>query len=402
LQAVTLNMTDSLQLDAVYPLAPLESLRIAPELDGRMGSNRASGNRPQIAAETDIEAIKAWLARYADTKTTFDNYRKEAERLLLWVVCELHKPLSSLTHEDLLVYQRFLADPQPEGRWVMKKRKMSRSHHGWRPFAGPLSPSSQRQAVLILNAMFSWLVTAGYLAGNPLALSRQRQRKAKPRITRFLDEDLWLEVKRSIEQMSRETNRQREHYHRVRWLFSLFYITGIRISEVVQNTMCGFFCRKDRDGELRWWLEITGKGDKTRIIPATSELMVELDRYRREMGLHPLPIAGESTPLVLPIGGRQQAMTRSAIHQITKQVFKNTADNLKLRGPEAAGQISRLEAASAHWMRHTAGSQMAGQMDLRHVRDNLGHDSLSTTNTYLHSEDDLRHRETESVHKIGW
>jgi len=388
--------------DAIVAIAPLEAVKIAPELDGRHGLNRAINNRPQIAAETDIDAVKAWLARFVDTKTTFDSYRKEAERLLLWCVFELQKPLSSLTHEDLLVYQRFLADPQPEGRWVMKKRKMPRNDPGWRPFAGPLSPTSQRQTVLILNAMFSWLVTAGYLAGNPLALSRQRQRKAKPRITRFLEEDLWIEVKGTIERMPRETNRQREHYHRVRWLFSLFYITGIRISEVVQNTMGGFFCRKDRDAELRWWLEITGKGDKTRIIPATNELMIELGRYRREMGLNPLPIEGESVPLVLPIGGRHQAMTRSAIHQITKQVFRDTSSRLKLRGPEAASQIARLQAASAHWMRHTAGSQMAGQMDLRHVRDNLGHESLSTTNTYLHSEDDLRHRETESTHKINW
>jgi len=394
-------MTISLQLDVVYPAA-LENFCIAPKLDGRSGLNRATGNRSQIAAETDIEAIKAWLARYTDTKTTFENYRKEAERLLLWSNFELNKPVSSLTHEDLLVYQRFLADPQPEGRWVMKKRKRPRNDPGWRPFAGPLSPTSQRQAVLILNAMFSWFVTAGYLVCNPLALSRQRQRKAKPRITRFLEEDLWLEVKSTIEGMPRETPRHREHYHRVRWLFSLFYITGIRISEVVQNTMGGFFSRKDRDGELRWWLEITGKGDKTRIIPATNELMIELGRYRREMGLTPLPFENEAVPLVLPIGGRHHAMTRSAIHQITKHVFRNTSNRLKLRGPDAASQISRLEAASAHWMRHTAGSQMAGQMDLRHVRDNLGHESLSTTNTYLHSEDDQRHRETESTHKINW
>jgi hypothetical protein len=34
-------------------------------------------------------------------------------------------------------------------------------------------------------------VHAGYPAGNPLALSRQRQRGAAPRITRYLDDDLW-------------------------------------------------------------------------------------------------------------------------------------------------------------------------------------------------------------------
>ena len=60
--------------------------------------------------------MRAWLSNYADTKTTFDNYRKEAERLLLWAVVQLGKPLSSLTHEDLLVFRSFLADPQPQSR----------------------------------------------------------------------------------------------------------------------------------------------------------------------------------------------------------------------------------------------------------------------------------------------
>jgi len=61
----------------------------------------------------------------------------------------------------------------------------------WRPFAGPLSPGSERQAFVILNTLYALLVNAGYLAGNPLSLSRQRSRKAKPRATRFLEDDLW-------------------------------------------------------------------------------------------------------------------------------------------------------------------------------------------------------------------
>jgi hypothetical protein len=42
------------------------------------------------------------VARFADTKTTFDTYRKETERLLLWAVVQQGKSLSSITHEDLL------------------------------------------------------------------------------------------------------------------------------------------------------------------------------------------------------------------------------------------------------------------------------------------------------------
>jgi integrase len=38
---------------------------------------------------------------------------------------------------------------------------------------------------------------------------------------------------------------------------------------------------------------------------------------------------------------------------------------------------------------------MDGQVDLRYVRDNLGHASISTTSQYLHADDDDRHRATE-------
>lgn len=390
-------------LISVPTLAPLELLRLPDRLDGRIGINRSTLGHAQIAAQTDIDALKAWLARFIDTRTTFDSYRKESERLLLWATLELGKPLSSLTHEDLLVYQRFLVDPQPAERWVMKTgRKWSRLDPDWRPFAGPLAPTSQRQAIIILNAMFSWLVNAGYLAGNPLSLSRQRQRKAKPRITRFLDDQLWLEVKTTIETMPRETDRQREHFFRVRWLFSLLYICGLRISEVIENSMGAFFCRRDAEGEERWWLEITGKGDKTRLVPATGELMVELTRYRRENGLSPFPIPGEPTPLLLPIGGKQRQLTRSAVHLIVKEVFARTAMRIRERGAEFERLAKLVEDASAHWMRHTAGSSMADTMDLRNVRDNLGHSSISTTNTYLHTEDDQRHKETEAKHRLGW
>lgn len=394
-------MTDLVRLSAV---APLELVRLPNDLDGSTGANRAVGVRPQIAAQTDIEAIKAWLARFADTRTTFDSYRKEAERLLLWSVTELGKPFSALTHEDLLAYQRFLADPQPAERWIMKAgRKWSRFDPEWRPFAGPLSPTSQRQAIVILNTLFSWLVNAGYLAGNPLSLSRQRQRRAKPRITRFLDEELWTEVKTTIEAMPHETDREREHYFRVRWLFSLLYLCGLRISEVTANTMGGFFARRDRNGEERWWLEVTGKGDKTRMVPATNELMVELARYRRENGLPPFPLAGDPTPLLLPIGGKQRSLTRSAVHLIVKEVFERAAQRIETRGPVFLSRAQLLRSGSAHWLRHTAGSKMAdGDMDLRFVRDNLGHESISTTSKYLHSEDDQRHEATERKHRIGW
>jgi hypothetical protein len=123
---------ENLQFPALAVIEPIESIQLATYLDGSNGTNRASGNRPQIAANTDVDAIKAWIARFIGTKTTFDNYRKEAERLLLWSSVAMQKPISSLTHEDLLVFQRFLADPRPASLWIMPRgRKFARSHPDW-------------------------------------------------------------------------------------------------------------------------------------------------------------------------------------------------------------------------------------------------------------------------------
>ena len=61
--------------------------------------------------------------------------------------------------------------------------------------------------MVILNALFSWLVQAGNLAGNPLALSRQRSRKIAPRITRYLEPGLWQAVKDTIASMPQDSPR---------------------------------------------------------------------------------------------------------------------------------------------------------------------------------------------------
>ncbi|WP_370889118.1 tyrosine-type recombinase/integrase [Caballeronia sp. RCC_10] len=390
----------------------MESLVIPGDLDGATGSNRSVTGRPQIAADNDLDAIRAWLSRFVDTKTTFENYRKEAERLLLWSVVVQGKPLSSLTHEDCLRYQQFLADPQPAATWVAGGgRKHPRSDTRWRPFYGPLSASSQRQATVILNAMFSWLVQAGYLAGNPLSLSRQRTRHAAPRITRYLEPSVWQEVKDFIATMPRQTDREKAHAYRARWLFTLLYLGGLRIAEVGANTMGQFFVRRDADGALRWWLTIHGKGDKQRLVPATREMMMELSRYRQYLGLSALPSPSEDTPLVLPIGAtafneRTQTcapLTRAALHAIVKDVFARAAVRLRERDDGASARADLLEKASAHWLRHSAGSHMADRkVDLRTVRDNLGHASLTTTSIYLHVDDDRRHQETEEKHRVDW
>ncbi|WP_407973263.1 tyrosine-type recombinase/integrase (plasmid) [Burkholderia pyrrocinia] len=389
---------------------PVESLALPERLSGSDGTNRGPIETSQLSARNDLDAVRAWLSNYADTKTTFGNYRKEAERLLLWAIVQLGKPLSSLTHEDLRLFKAFLADPQPTARWVSlnddgsKGGKYPRGDARWRPFNGRLSPASQRQALVILNGMFTWLVDAGYLRGNPMALLRQRAKRSAPRVTRCLSISLWDEVKGFVEQLPQDTAVQRAYAARCRWLTTLFYLQGMRISEVAGGTMGDFSRRLSTDGREQWWLEILGKGEKERIVPASPELIAELVRYRKACGLPALPAGrAEETPLVVPFRGQVRCLSRSAIHDAIKHVFNGAAAWLRSRGQEFADRADELDRASAHWLRHTAGSHQAdGGLDLRTVRDNLGHVSLNTTSLYLHEEEDKRHRETVSRHKMGW
>jgi site-specific recombinase XerD len=251
--------------------------------------------------------------------------------------------------------------------------------------------------------MFSWLVEAGYLAGNPLSLGRRKRRVGPRQTNRFLPHEHWDEVKTTIQAMPMGTGREQAHAARCRWLFSLLYVGGLRVSEVTSGSMGGFYSQRDRAGIERWWLEVTGKGDKSRIVPATAELMAEFMAYRRANGLSALPASGENRPLVLPIIGKEKPLARSAVHEVVKGIMRATAVRLRARGSEWEAAAMQIEAASTHWLRHTAGTHMTDAgLDVKAVRDNFGHATISTTSIYVHSEDDARHDATQAAHRIGW
>lgn len=169
--------------------------------------------------------------------------------------------------------------------------------------------------------------------------------------------------------------------------------------------------KSDTTGQPSWRLNVLGKGEKQRIVTATDELMRELGEYRTGLGLTPRPVQGEGAPLLFPVkwkasGGIRvwpKPLTRSAVHQMVKEVFDAAAQRwLEAGGSEEQG--ARLKKASAHWLRHTAGSRLAAYKDvnLQQVRDTLGHSSLTTTSMYVHTEENERHADVNSAHKISW
>jgi integrase/recombinase XerD len=384
-------------------IAPLDALRVNPELDGSMGTNRAIGSANQkIAANDDLSAVRAWYMRFTNSPKTLDAYKREAERVVLWAVCYKNKPLSSLSHEDFLDYETFLQEPPSD--WI-SKTKHPRTHPDWRPFSGKLTGSSITHAMGILSNLMMWLVDAGYLQGNPLSLRRKQRMKRQKRLTRYLDPAQWEAVLRYIETMPRSSTREIDHYERSRWAFRLFYLAGMRISEVCENTMGCFERSRTRDGVMRWNLVIVGKGQKERVIPVGEDLLVALQRYRRHLELAPLPSPTETYPLVASMRNKilREAVARQAMDKIVKAVFAGAVDMLEKSQDEYDRNSALIiDHASAHWIRHTAGSHMGDAgVDLRYIRDFFGHGDLQTTSIYLHSDEQARHESITKLHKIG-
>ncbi|KVR74218.1 tyrosine-type recombinase/integrase [Burkholderia ubonensis] len=370
--------------DALLPVV------LPAALDGRDGTNRARDANRQIAADTDIEAVRLWLAEYASSPHTLRSYRKEAVRLLIWATRALGKPLSSLTREDFLLYERFLADPAED--WA--DPALPRRGGARRLFDGPLSERSRRQALGILSGLFNYLVAAGYLAGNPLALRRSRASVAarQRRIERYLDHSLWQSVLDSVETWPKNAPRERQHYERSRWLLRLLYHTALRASEAAHAKAADFFQRRGR-----WWLHVVGKGGTEGEVPVSDALMTEFARYRTFCGLPPTPAPDEITPAVMSIAGdTARHLTPTAIYLIAKEVFRRSADMLEATNPVGAATLRR---ASTHWLRHSAASHQADAgTDIRFIQKNLRHASIETTGLYLHAEDDRRHAQTTDTH----
>lgn len=378
--------------DLIRSSDSLPAIDLSPALNGSNGSNRARSGVRQTAADTDVDAVRLWLAEYADSPHTLRNYRKEALRLLIWATQGLNKPMSNLNREDLLVYEAFLANPSTE--WVdpvLPRRGSNR-----RLFDGPLSPDSVRQAMGILSGLFGYLVAAGYLAGNPLALRRRRNKLSNGRRTnveRYLDHALWQSVLNFIETLPNETPREQQHYERTRWLFRFIYGASLRASEAAQAKSSDLSQRRGN-----WWLHVVGKGGTEGDVPMSNELMADLARYRQFYGLSALPSPLETSPLIMSVAGRtDQFLTSTAIYLVVKEIFRRAAVALNDINPAGAATLRR---ASTHWLRHTSATHQADAgNDIRFIQKNLRHASIETTSIYLHAEDDMRHEKTTGTNR---
>lgn len=122
----------------------LDRLNLPETLNGATGANRAPLLKCKLSANNDLQALREWLSLWNCGTPTYNAYRKEVERFLLWMIISQGKPFSSTSTKDCRLYREFLLSPNPSTTWIGDSKP--RSHPDWKPFRGPLSNDSIRYA----------------------------------------------------------------------------------------------------------------------------------------------------------------------------------------------------------------------------------------------------------------
>jgi site-specific recombinase XerD len=341
-----------------------------------------------IRANNDIDAIKTWLFEYKSRYNTFTSYRQTSERFLLWCM-QNNLNLKIIKREDIQDYQDFLLAPTPHDFWCGKS--LPRSHSDWKPFVKGLSNSSIKLNIQILTTMYEYLVQSGYLINNPFNLIKLKSNMIINKgIDRYLTHKEWNYIVDAIERYPRNNKDQEAKYQRIKWIFSLLYLTGCRRSEIINSKMSDFINKRNN-----WWLRVVGKGNKYGEIPVTNELLKNLIDYRRHLNLPDFPSAIENNvPLITNLKNKKsiQPISDSMLYKLIKIACLQIANDLKHIDPSSAFIIEKV---STHWLRHTSAThQVDAGIDIRVVKENLRHSMLETTMKYQHTEAEARHIET--------
>ncbi|KWC13735.1 hypothetical protein WL46_02670 [Burkholderia ubonensis] len=139
-----------------------------------------------------------------------------------------------------------------------------------------------------------------------------------------------------------------------------------------------------------------GKGGKLGKVALPSLARTALDQYLVQRGLPVTPVRwNPATPLVVSLDEDGAGIESTRLWRLLRRFFALSADAIQEEWPATAEKLRR---ASPHWMWHTHASHaLARGAALIMVRDNLRHASISTTSTYLHSDEVQRARQFDQA-----
>jgi integrase/recombinase XerD len=218
--------------------------------------------------------------------------------------------------------------------------------------AKQLNARSQARIISGLKSFFSYLIFEDYRSENPLELIET------PRIGRKLPDTLSIvDIDRLIAAIDLSSNEG----ERNRAMLETLYGCGLRVSELVTLKISDLFFEEG-------FIKITGKGNKQRFVPIGSYTQKYIEIYKDNVRSHLNIQKGHEDTLFLNRRGRQ--LTRAMIFTIIK---------------ELAVKIDLNKTISPHTFRHSFATHLLENgADLRSIQLMLGHESITTTEIYVH------------------
>ena len=259
---------------------------------------------------------------------TVDAYRRDLERLVMFMTAGGVKRAADVTANDLREFTYFLKD---QG----------------------LQATSIRRNVSAVRTFFGYLIAEGVVVTDPT--DRVELPKTWRRLPGVLSRD---EVGKLLD----APDPADRLFWRDKALLEFAYASGVRVSELMSV--------KVRDVDLQEGLALVyGKGAKERIVPLGRAALQALIVYLRE--IRPALVRQESQGVVF-VNARGRPLTRMGVWKILQRHVRR------------AGIRKRV---TPHTLRHSFATHLLeGGADLASVQEMLGHADIATTQIYTHVE----------------
>lgn len=234
-----------------------------------------------------------------------------------------------------------------------------------------VNPRSQSRIISGLKSFFNYLIFEDYRKTNPLELIET------PKTGRKLPDVLSVEDIDNLIgaiQFNSDSEATRLLAHRNKAILETLYSCGLRVSELITLKISDLFFDEG-------FIKITGKGNKQRFVPIGKSTQKYIEIYKNECRNHfPIQKGFEDT---LFLNRRGKQLSRAMIFTIIKDL---------------ATEIELTKTISPHTFRHSFATHLLENgADLRSIQLMLGHESITTTEVYMHLD---RKYLSEVVHKF--
>lgn len=215
-----------------------------------------------------------------------------------------------------------------------------------------LNEHSQARLISGLKSFFDYLIFEDYRNSNPLALIEN------PRLSRKLPDTLSTA---EIDKLVLAIDLSHPQGHRNKAIIETLYGCGLRVSELIGLRLSHLHFEEG-------FIKVLGKGNKERLVPINSYTQEMISIYKDSIRIHEDPKPEFKDILFLNRRGAQ--LTRAMIFTIVKQLAKeaNVQKNI-----------------SPHTFRHSFATHLLENgANLRAIQKMLGHESITTTEIYMH------------------